>query len=411
MRSWVVAAMLALAVPSAASAAPSIFALSEPTGKLDSPASIAAAPDQTMWIANAGPLRQRGPERFAVGQVNLAGRYRLYRTKGETYGIAVLPDGTVFATEPYTSRIARITPDGRVTEFPTPTPKAAPGAIAAGPDGNAWFAESALGGIAKIGRITPGGFITEFPVPPLPYLDTTIPADVGTIVAGQDDRLWFTTGLGIGSISTSGDVVTFALPEPASPQGLAIAADGTLWVTESVACRGSTASPRRRASTRSCCPSTDGVSLAAGSDGAMYFAQSLGHTLWRAGDSLEPINLQVVDRVQAGRAPKLLSVAENGGSPGVAMGPADTLWIAATITRTGGVKGGVAVVNLGGELHRPRPGRRHRGPGAAGRRQPRLRARPPRRPAPSARVACQDPPAGTVLDHGALVTATFGKCR
>src|SRR6478752_5565648 len=293
MRSWVVAAMLALAVPSAASAAPSIFALSEPTGKLDSPASIAAAPDQTMWIANAGPLRQRGPERFAVGQVNLAGRYRLYRTKGETYGIAVLPDGTVFATEPYTSRIARITPDGRVTEFPTPTPKAGPGAIAAGPDGNAWFAESALGGVAKIGRITPSGFITEFQVPPLPYLDTTIPADVGTIVAGQDDRLWFTTGLGIGSISTSGDVVAFALPEPSSPQGLAIAADGTLWVSHASLPRIDRLTPAGELDPLVLPDASDGVSLAAGSDGAMYFAQSLGHTLWRAGDSLEPINLQV----------------------------------------------------------------------------------------------------------------------
>ena len=36
---------------------------------------------------------------------------------------------------------------------------------------------------------------------------------------------------------------------------------------------------------------------------------------------------------------------------------------------------------------------------------------PPRTPARSPRVACQYPPAGTVLDHGSLVSATFGKCR
>src|SRR5436190_15578014 len=139
MRTWVMAVVLALAVAPAARGTPSIFALSDPSGRLDSPASIAAAPDQTMWIANAGPLHARGPARFAVGQVDLAGRYRLYRTGGETFGIAVLPNGTVFATEPYTSRIARIAPDGRVTEFPTLTPDVSPGAMAAGPDGNAWF--------------------------------------------------------------------------------------------------------------------------------------------------------------------------------------------------------------------------------------------------------------------------------
>src|SRR3954447_13217859 len=104
MRTWVMATVLALAVAPAASAAPSIFALSDPTGRLDSPASIAAGPDQTMWIANAGPLRMKGPERFAIGRADLSGRYRLYRTKGETFGIAVMLDGTVFATEPYTSR-------------------------------------------------------------------------------------------------------------------------------------------------------------------------------------------------------------------------------------------------------------------------------------------------------------------
>ena len=41
----------------------------------------------------------------------------------------------------------------------------------------------------------------------------------------------------------------------------------------------------------------DGVSIVPGPDGAMYFMQSLNHTLWRAGDTLETINLQVVDRV------------------------------------------------------------------------------------------------------------------
>ena len=92
------AAVLALAMAPAAGAAPAaftptVFALSDPAGRLDSPASIAAGPDQTMWIANAGPLRMKGPERFAIGRVDLGGRYRLYRTKGETFGIAVMPDG------------------------------------------------------------------------------------------------------------------------------------------------------------------------------------------------------------------------------------------------------------------------------------------------------------------------------
>ena len=143
-------------------------------------------------------------------------------------------------------------------------------------------------------------------------------------------------------------MVTFELPEPASPAGLAAAADGTLWVTEA-RCRAiDRLTPDGRQDPLELPEEVDGVSIVPGPDGAMYFMQSLDHTLWRAGDTLETINLQVVDRVKRKARPKLLSIAENGGTPGIAMGPADTLWIAASTSRTGGTKGGVAVVNLGG---------------------------------------------------------------
>jgi virginiamycin B lyase len=410
MRTWGIATMLALAVAPAARAAPSMFTLSEPTGRLDSPASIAAGPDQTMWIANAGPLRMKGTERFAIGRTDLSGRYRLYRTKGETFGITVMPDGTVFATEPYTSRIARITTDGRVTEFPTPTRDAGPGAITAGPDGNAWFSESTPGAGAAIGRVTPGGSITEFPVRPVPYGDTTVPADVGPIVAGADDRLWFTTGLGVGSITTTGDIVTFSLPEPTSPAGIAAAADGTLWVTQSSIPRVDRLTPAGEVDPLALPDDADGVSLATGPDGAMYFTQSSGHLLWRAGEQLEPIDLQLTDRVKRAAKPKQLSVNDNDGAPGMAAGPAGTLWIAGTLTRKGGSKGGITVVNVGGSCIVPDLTGDTLG-------EARLDAAnhactlATTQTRPRGRVACQDQPAGAVLEHGAVVTATLGRCR
>jgi streptogramin lyase len=412
MRTWVMAAVLALAIAPAAGAAPSLFLLSDPSGRLDSPASIAAGSDQTMWVANAGPLHAPGAPRYAVGRVDLAGRYRLYRTKGETFGIAVLRDGTVFATEPYTSRIARITPDGRVTEFATPTADAGPAAITAGPDGNAWFTESAPGSAAAVGRIRPDGRITEFPVPPLPYLDTTVPADLGAIVAGSDNRLWFATGLGFGSITSDGEVATFALPEPASPAGIAAAADGTLWITESSLPRIDRVTQTGELNPLALPDDADGVSIAAGPDGAVYFMQSTAHTLWRAADDLAPIDLQLIDRVKRSARAKALSVAENGGAPGLAAGPAGTLWIAASLTRKGGSKGGIAVVNLGGSCIVPDLAQDTLGQAqldvanhgcVLGAVEPVPRATP--------RVACQSPAAGTVLEHGAVVFATFGKCR
>jgi virginiamycin B lyase len=411
-RARATAAVLALAMAPAAAAAPAMLVISHTRGRLDSPASIAAGPDQTMWIANAGPLHARGPERFAVGRVDLAGHYRLYRTTGETYGIAVLRDGTAFATEPYASRIARIAADGRVTEFPTPTFDAGPAAITAGPDGNAWFTESAPGGAAAVGRITPAGTITEFPVPRLPYLSTTVPADLGPIVAGPDDRLWFATGLGVGSITTSGEVATFALPEPATPAGIAAAADGTLWITESSLARIDRVTPAGEQIPLTLPEPADGVSIATGPDGAMYFTQSTAHTLWRATADLEPIDLQMIDRVKRAARAKPLAVNENGGAPGLAAGPAGTLWIAASLTRKGGSKGGVAVVNLGGSCivpdltgDTPSLARLDLANHACAPAVPLTPAG--KRPA----VGCQYPPAGTVLDHGALVSVTFGRCR
>ncbi len=57
------------------------------------------------------------------------------------------------------SKIGRITPDGKITEFALPTPNAGPDGIIGGPDGNVWFSES---DVSRIGRITPDGRITEF---------------------------------------------------------------------------------------------------------------------------------------------------------------------------------------------------------------------------------------------------------
>jgi streptogramin lyase len=56
-----------------------------------------------------------------------------------------------------------------------------PRGIAAGPDGNLWFADEE----GRIGRITTQGVVTEFPVPGT----STRP---NSITAGPDEAMWFT---------------------------------------------------------------------------------------------------------------------------------------------------------------------------------------------------------------------------
>jgi virginiamycin B lyase len=59
------------------------------------------------------------------------------------------------------NEIARVTSDGRVTEFGIPF-NSRPIAIVPGPDGNMWFTEEAGN---KVARIDANGRITAFPVP------------------------------------------------------------------------------------------------------------------------------------------------------------------------------------------------------------------------------------------------------
>jgi hypothetical protein len=83
------------------------------------------------------------------------------RLTSVAYEIAAGPDGALWFTETFASRIGRITTSGVVSEFPLPTSGSGPADIAAGPDGALWFTEE---GVHKIGRITTSGAITEYPI-------------------------------------------------------------------------------------------------------------------------------------------------------------------------------------------------------------------------------------------------------
>jgi virginiamycin B lyase len=113
----------------------------------------------------------------------------------------------------------------KLVEFPIPTPASGPSGIAAGPDGNLWFAEQ---GVNAVGRITPGGAVTEFPLPRGCCVDG--------IAAGPDGNLWVTVGGGtagrIGRLAPDGTYTDFALPSGHDGVSIAVGPDGNLWFTE-----------------------------------------------------------------------------------------------------------------------------------------------------------------------------------
>src|SRR5262249_47252440 len=157
-------------------------------------------------------------------------------------------------------------------------------------------------------------------------------------------RLWFTTSLGVGSITTTGQVTTFPLPNPASPVSIADGGDGSVWVTEDTIPRIDRITAAGAVSSVALPAGVSGFSITR-SGRAMVFMDAGGHTLWRG---RTPMDLHLVERIGlSGERPKTF-VSEYGGAPGLIAGPFGTLWIAASFTTEGGSSGGVAVVNTGG---------------------------------------------------------------
>lgn len=156
------------------------------------------------------------------GNVNVgAGGYAHSMTPG--------PDGALWMTEAFPSRIVRMLPDGSTTEFDV-APGIAPSGITVGPDQNIWF--GFVGGPSGIGRISMSGQLVEFP----PNLHNAFTAG---FVSGPDGNVWFTEGLvgppadlvytAVGKISPGGQITTYPLPLGTSATGIIVSPEGNLW--------------------------------------------------------------------------------------------------------------------------------------------------------------------------------------
>ncbi len=157
----------------------------------------------------------------ATNQAKATGQITEYSLSGRPEGIAAGPDGNLWFADPLTNEIGKITTSGVVTEYAVPK-ESYPDAIAAGPDGNLWFTDELSN---KIGKITTSGTITEYSLP-------SGSEPIG-ITAGPDGNLWFTE-LGttkIGKITTSGTVIEEYGPLRASPELITAGPDGNLWFT------------------------------------------------------------------------------------------------------------------------------------------------------------------------------------
>ena len=182
-----------------------------------------------LWIAEFGGSR--------IGTMTVNGTLAEQFFMGftgipEPYGITPGPDGNVWFTEDRfpDAGIARITEDGKITEFKAGLPAHSdPAGITTGPDNNLWFADEDAD---AVGKVTPDGVITEF------KLGDVMGAGPADVVVGPDNNIWFTgydgsSGRYIGRITPVGGVITrYTKGVSGGPFDIALGPDANLWFTE-----------------------------------------------------------------------------------------------------------------------------------------------------------------------------------
>lgn len=198
----------------------------------DSVPSIAAVDaEDNLWftMGGGGFANINYPPQSMIGKLTLDGDITIHQlpTKGAAPdGLVIAPNGTIFITEFFGNKIARIDPRQKTTEeFSIPTPASWPTALAVDSKGNLWFNENQGN---KIGRLSPSGIITEYLIP------TANSRPTGMVIDALD-RVWFAQrdGNKIGCVLNDGTIVEYRIPTArAKPTAMAVDEKGRIWFSE-----------------------------------------------------------------------------------------------------------------------------------------------------------------------------------
>lgn len=150
----------------------------------------------------------------------VAGEFAIPNGVDSNNDIVQGPDGNMWVTTNTTNGVARITPDGVVTEFTLPNQSFG---IEAGPDGNLWVSTAI--GVIKVPPANPAGRTVY---------DVGLSGGGRGIVAGPDGRMW---------VAGAGQLVSFSPADPEGTdvstaiagldaRGMSVGSDGLLWIAD-----------------------------------------------------------------------------------------------------------------------------------------------------------------------------------
>ena len=196
------------------------FALSTPVARLGR---LSVGPDGTVWFAeptvmSVTRLREGRFTRHVMGTLGAK-----VPADAPPFGVAIAPDGAVWATLPSSDQLLRIAPDGSTTAFDVPTRRSGLGDIAVAADGSVYFVEMTAN---KIGRLSAGRF-AEFAV-------ATPAAGLISLAVAPDGAVWFTQlrAHRLGRL-LRGKLADFELPRAdARPFGVAVDGANNVWYSD-----------------------------------------------------------------------------------------------------------------------------------------------------------------------------------
>ena len=186
--------------------------------------SVAIGPDGRVWVteqnlAEVASLDGNELTRYAVTAIS---------DNAGAFSFGWGPDGALWFTGYPGGSLGRVMPDGRVNLFESRGEAATTLGIAAASDGSIWTTDPNLGAVVRVGA---DGTVT----PVVVSADGGRTQRPGFIVAGRGDQMWFTIPdtSQVATVSTTGDhgITRYTVPGLVTPRDIVAAGDGTCWVT------------------------------------------------------------------------------------------------------------------------------------------------------------------------------------
>jgi streptogramin lyase len=205
---------------------------------LVNPTALAINSFGAAWIADRGVPTQGGSGGLyfisaGPGTPGVIVEALASRVGGRFYGIALAPNGDMWATDAdggfADGAIWVLRPNGDIRNWLFDDGIRNPRGISAGPDGNMWFLND-FG--QSVGRISPdgqGGYNFDY------FTDADLGADIGfylPIVAGPDGNLWFINNNAFVRVTMAGEIDLFHHADLGYPTGLTVGPDGNIWFAD-----------------------------------------------------------------------------------------------------------------------------------------------------------------------------------